>query len=90
MWEKLVLPPQYRLIVVDAALYRQDIIYLHPIFLLEEGLHLVELRIVHHIHLELYLEFEGVVGVVIEDLGVVVVDLLVSLVEEVVEFLKKE
>ncbi len=86
---ELVPPPEYDLGVVEAALDGNDVIGLHTLLLFQHFFHLVEVAILHHVHFELCLELEGVVRVRLVEFGLIVVDLLVCLVEEVVEFLKE-
>ena len=89
MWQELVPPPQYSLGVVDAALDGHDVVDFDPVVALKHALHVVELRVLHHIDLELDLELEGVVRVALVELRLVIVDLLVCLVKEVVEFVSE-
>ena len=85
---ELVPPPEYDLRVVEAALNCYDVIGFHSMLVFQHFFHLVKVAILHHVHFEFCFELEGVVRISLVEFGLIVVDLLVCLVEEVVEFLK--
>ena len=87
MRHELVPAPQYDLGVIQAALDGDYVVGLHAMLLFEHLLHLVEVAVLHHVHLEFGLELEWVVRVRLVEFGLIIVDLLVCLIEEVVEFL---
>ncbi len=89
MAQKLVLPAQNSLVIVNAALDGQYVVSFDPIFLLKHSFHLLELSFVHNVDLKLYLKLKRVVGIVLYYPRLVVVDLFVGLIEEVVEFVSK-
>lgn len=86
MGKELILPTQNCLVIVNTTLDSKNVVSLDAVLVLEELLHLVELAIIDYIHFEFDFQFEWVVGIVLYQLGFVEVDLLVSLVQKVVEF----
>jgi len=73
------------LVIVEAAFNHKHLVHGHSVILLHLFLQLHKLTLLDHINVELSHHVKGVVGIVTAHFGLPIVDLLISLRQEVVE-----
>ncbi len=87
MRQKFVSSSENGLVIVDASLDGKYVVNFHSILLLHDFFHIFELPFVNIIDFKLNLQLKWVVRIRVEDAGFIVVNLLVSLIQKVIEFL---